>query len=94
MKTRLLLIILLLGGICQAQIDTIPPTMIRGVSVQDLIDYQKECYNDSTYIAERWEEYEEYPGDLVYRIKQIPAHYTHKKPTFEGFIEYMKRKTR
>ena len=62
------------------------------IQVKDLTDYQKECYDDSTYVAERWEEYEEYPGDLVYRIKQIPSHYTHKKPTFEGFIEYMKRK--
>lgn len=85
---------MLLGSICQAQkTDSIPFPYQRGVSVEDLIDYQKECYNDSTFIKEKWVQYEGYPGDLVYREKIIPSHWVHKKPTFEGFIEYMKLKS-
>ena len=72
------------------------------ITLQDLIDYQKECYNDSTleyeYMIEYWNGVR---FDTMYSktIKRMPECYItqikkwiHKQPTFEGFIEYLKNK--
>ena len=29
---------------------------------------------------------------LVYSFKSVPAHWEHKQPTFEGFVEFINRK--
>jgi len=62
---------------------------------QDLLDYQKKCYNDSTemqrgdtlYVNIEFNK----PGEPDYMIV-TPLYEHKKKPTFEGFIEYMKKK--
>lgn len=66
--------------------DTVLPEQpeITFITLESLIEYQEECYNDSTFVFDKPIRYQ----------KCIPHHYEHRKPTFEGFIEYMKRKTR
>lgn len=62
--------------------------------------YSKYCYNDSTveyeYMIEYWDGMS---FDTIYSktlqmlpesyITQIPKTYTHKKPSFDGFIKYI-----
>jgi hypothetical protein len=78
------------------------------ITTQDIFDYQKECYADSfgtmTYFHRfkdrrgKWREYStnEPPDPDVYVVNDILLYkkvtYTHRAPTFEGFIEYVKTK--
>ena len=67
----------------------------RPVTVHDLSEYSKECYADST--LERWHDSK---GSNRMCIADweclIASHYktgwTHREPTFPGFIQYMKGK--
>lgn len=63
--------------------DTILPDLpeITFITLESLIDYQKYCYNDTVFAK----------GEIVYRTQ---GRRPYKKPSFEGFIEYMKRKSR
>ena len=49
--------------------------------------YQKECYNDSTFINDRYIDGIGENGRSYYTT--ILAHYIHKTPTFEGFLKYL-----
>lgn len=69
--------------------DLVYKPMIRGISVQDLFDYQKECYNDSTFVDTYWRQIDN--GTMAYVTEEVMAHYIHKEPIFEGFIEYIKQ---
>ncbi len=59
---------------------------------KDIQEYQKQCYNDSSYI--------EYVyrctmiGCTVYHgdLPQIIREWKHKEPTFEGFTNYLELK--
>ena len=55
------------------------------VTVQDFLDYQTECWNDSTI----WVDGAVY--DTLWHYHFI-KHYDHRPPTFEGFINYLRRK--
>jgi len=79
--------------------DLVHQSMARGIAVTELLDYQKECYNDSTSIYYDWYNWD---GELYKRSQSIDPGmlagyvgswkiYEHKDPSFEGFIEYMKR---
>lgn len=66
---------------------------------EKLLMYASECWNDSALsFGETWFEYE---SDSVFvqgryveamRIKEAHYKYIHREPTFEGFIEYLKKK--
>ena len=65
------------------------------ITFQDLIDYQKECYNDSTltggvFIFE--EDLLRKDGTVYASSGRWKYYYDHSQPTFEGFIEYMEKK--
>lgn len=73
------------------------------VSKQDLFEYSEECYNDSTNThvhGLKWNDScVEQRGNLAsgYWFKivcKLPSHfeYLHRIPTFEGFIEWLRRK--
>ena len=73
----------------------IPPHWTLGkepdyITLQDLLDYQKECYNDSILVDAYIERVDN--GTLAYITRKVPSHYIHTEPTFEGFIEFMKKK--
>ena len=55
------------------------PPEITFITLESLIDYQKYCYNDTVFAK----------GEIVYRNQ---GRRPYKKPSLEGFIEYMKRK--
>ena len=72
---------------------------VNSITIESLIDYQKECYNDSTSIYYDWYNWD---GELYKRSQSIDPGmlagyvgswkiYEHKGPSLEGFIEYMKR---
>jgi hypothetical protein len=61
------------------------------ITFEMLLDYAEECYNDSTF---DWTVHYMRPYISVRdtSITFIPHYkYTHRTPTFEGFIEYLKR---
>lgn len=74
------------------------------ITLQDLIDYQKECYNDSslehTHFYNRWyDDCYTQRGNLMDGYHYVLSckdsthfEWIHKQPTFEGFIEYLKNK--
>ena len=78
--------------------------MIRRISVQDLIDYQKECHDDSVLVS--FETISNWKPDSLRTLKlgfpcyvaidslnSIKGIYVHPHhPTLEGFIEFMKNK--
>jgi hypothetical protein len=91
-----------LGNLNQPTLDTInwknlsPSTSTPiFITLQDLLDYEKECYNDSTQMIRGDTIFANIefnkPGELDY-MKVIPIYEHNKKPTLEGFIQYMKRK--
>jgi hypothetical protein len=68
------------------------------VTLQDFFDYEEECYNDSTLVqimVMKRSKYQSHPGDNNTEIDYIqtpyPYRYDHKKPTFEGFIAYLRK---
>ena len=72
---------------------------VNSITIESLIDYQKECYNDSTlvqtYVMKR-SKHQSSIGDNNMEIDYIETPYPYQyeyrhKPTLEGFIEYMKR---
>ena len=70
------------------------------INLQMLLDYQTECYNDSTLEHTQWGDFcVTLKGNLANGEKFVltcedKSHFTwtHKEPTFQGFIEYMKSK--
>lgn len=56
------------------------------ITLQDLKDYQEYCYNDSSKTSG----YVFFENDYGGHYEYMP-HYTHKTPTFEGFIEWMEK---
>ena len=78
------------------------------ITLQDLLDYEKECYADSSKIEkQRWVMYSKdelkrfhyFTVDTMYyiwnkdtTISLTPRYYyyTHREPTFRGFIEFMR----
>lgn len=88
------------------------PIPVHEITLQDLLDYQKECYDDSTqtsiesftyqsimagyrFIPDKnfWiNDYKKLERTEEYNPPDYFVAYVHKIPTFEGFIEYMKRK--
>ena len=55
----------------------------RIIMLNDILDYEKECYNDSVSYR-----------DLVFENKQyvVKDIWIHREPTFKGFIEFLKKK--
>lgn len=94
MKT--LTLILALACSAQAQL----------ITVGDWKDYKAECWKDSTkhvskglmirnetgkwYLAEG--DFYSYPSDAETRTVITATYYTHRTPTFEGFMEWMERR--
>lgn len=54
------------------------------ITLQDLLDYEKECYADSSF-----EKSFQYWRDDD-RIITIPDRWVHREPTFKGFIEFLR----
>ena len=54
---------------------------ITFITLESLVDYQKYCYNDTVFAKD----------EIVYRTQ---GRRPYKKPSLDGFIEYMKRKSR
>jgi hypothetical protein len=74
----------------------VPPPPNKIITLQDLIDYQEYCYNDSTTewktiygtVTEKINEHVSFVSDDIdYRKVTI-----HRTPTFNGFIEWLKNK--
>ena len=69
----------------------------QNITVKDMIEYEKQCYNDSTaryYYLVCDNGCYEVPcnkGDKSF-FGECPIHWEHKKPTFEGFIIWIKKK--
>ena len=63
------------------------------ITLQDLLeyysDYELECYNDSTLFKGYIEIIDTTYNSMWYDYQTF---YTHKEPTFKGFIEYLKTK--
>jgi len=63
------------------------------ITYQDLLDYSTECYADSTkecgYHTVKTKEFD---NGLYEGYDEYQCQWLHKKPTFEGFIEFMKHK--
>ena len=66
-------------------------------------EYKIECYNDSTKVTfgyfYDWRTGEEFksvykanPGVIETNLRRLEDGYIHKKPSFEGFIEFLRRK--
>ena len=65
------------------------------VTINLLLEYDKECYDDSTYV-----EYYQHHSPLtnndgtgtlaIYITPTLVKVWHHKKPTFEGFLEWLK----
>ena len=55
----------------------------RIITLNDLLEYEKECYNDSVSYR-----------DLVFENKKyvVKDIWIHREPTFKGFIEFIKKK--
>lgn len=64
-------------------VDSILPDKpeITFITLESLIDYQKNCYNDTVFMKD----------EIIYRTQ---GRRPYKKPSLDGFIEYMKRKSR
>ena len=66
------------------------------ITFDDLIGYQKECHNDSLLIEGapfRWVLFPSTKSPFGHEfIEQKTDTVIYKAPTFEGFIEYMKKK--
>jgi hypothetical protein len=102
MKKLLTLLIILSFGTTWGQVKMrIDSAWTYTIQVKDLTDYQKECYDDSTLVA--FETISNWKLDSLLTVKYgIPCYaavdslkgiYSHRQNvTFEGFIEYMKRK--
>ena len=70
------------------------------ITINDILDYAEECYNDSTVSYYRilsggrpndsWRVYCE-KDSIDYWGNKCPEIWSHKKPTFEGFIEWLKK---
>ena len=70
----------------------------QNVTIEDINDYSKECYNDSTFKyyytvcdIDCWD----VPcnkGEKSWMGQTCPEHIIHRKPTFEGFIAYLRKK--
>ena len=61
------------------------PTLVpdKYISKSDILDYAEECYNDSTFVDRT----------VYIRGKFINNPYwTHKEPTFSGFIKWLRSK--
>lgn len=69
-----------------------------GITFELLLQYEKDCYNDSTvsyYYTMCDNGCWDVPcnkGDKDFTGWECPAHWKHKIPTFEGFIKYIKLK--
>ena len=75
--------------------DTLRPTNPQQpITLQDLIDYQEYCYNDSTVSWEyQFEEIDKGSGvGFTNYNKPKKRVVRHKMPTFNGFIEWLKNK--
>jgi hypothetical protein len=65
------------------------------ITLQDLLDYQKECYDDSTHVGTILYLGQDsiIDGQIVGTIYNTREEYDHLHyPTFESFIEFMKKK--
>lgn len=86
MKTFLTLLVVMAVN-CQAQ-----ENPNKYISAKDWNDYKIQCYNDSSFISV----YDftlpnSYDIDTAgfYSALRRKAYYTHREPTFEGFILYI-----
>ena len=96
MKTFMLIIILI--GVCWGQnkylslditfvrVDT---TSYNFIFLEHLLEYEKECHADSTFLLNPIPCPDNLPGCLVYHATKF---WIHREPTFKGFIEFIKRK--
>ncbi len=77
--------------------------LIRLVQMWD--EYQKECYNDSTFVdevvwftenGERWSKSVTKNDSFAWWMKHIGRKtdfiYSHREPTFTGFMEYIRKR--
>lgn len=62
------------------------------IKLSDLIDYQTECYNDSTEVTQRSFYDCGRPFCLVDHGIIYKTVWRHREPTFAGFIQYLKSK--
>lgn len=113
MKQLLVILLLLTFAPAKGQIVLNPPhdrmvwkeiidsTWTYKLYVKDLIDYQKECYNDTLHISGWGKSYSYSAKYILYPANNHFGHelvnqkndtIIHRTPTFEGFIEYMKKK--
>jgi len=64
------------------------------IRLSDLIEYETECYNDSSFV----QGYVEYvchdPGCVVYHGAEWLQYWIHREPTFSGFIQWFKNKVK
>jgi len=59
------------------------------IFIGDFIEYEKECYADSTYYSGAID----CPDGIVgCGVLHWGNYWTHKEPTFKGFVEYIKRR--
>lgn len=72
--------------------DTLRPTNPpKPITLQDLIDYQEYCYNDSMFV--KWDTIKTVYGVPYLMVRnESPNKHLHKQPTFNGFIEWLKNK--
>ncbi len=108
MKKTLALLLITVSTICQAQkYDKTKPLIIFkdssgyvdvALSVQDYIKYGIECYNDSTLVGNKEKcckcDDHNCNEDETFSIchEHFVRLWTHKTPTFEGFIYYLENK--
>jgi hypothetical protein len=61
------------------------------ITIQDLIDYKRECWNDSTLRTKEGMclQYSDFSGTLTIGID---SWYDHKTPTFKGFMEWIEKR--
>ena len=75
-------------------------TMVLATIVQQWKEYQVECYADSTasyyYTLCDWDCWKVpcKKGEIIGLLNDniCPEHWTHREPTFTGFIEFLKRR--
>lgn len=91
------------GGVTVVTVDKATINGSEVITINDLIEYEKYCFNDSVveyeYKIVYWngvnfdtiysKTIKNYPECYIY---QIPKTYSHKDPTFIGFVQWLKTK--
>ena len=84
-----------------ATIDT-SEILFRPITRDDLFRYERDCYADSTHTEgatfrdfeagnHYWAEYHPKPWKSVANLLYLENRWTHREPTFQGFIQWMRK---